>query len=168
MPRRLPPSAIRQLAADLTGLDAVAAGEGTHGFSAELAAWLAAAPRFAAFTDTHRDKIRKKLRSARDAGALLDVRAELLVAHRLLPADSSSVDVAGAVRTLRARADAKDEAFFTRRRFASTRDFYDRFLRLGAVVTWPETGTADAWMNGSARIPVPDRALRACLSALSG
>ena len=50
----------------------------------ELAGWLASSRRFRAFADAHRDKIRKKLRSATDADARRDVRAELLVAHRLL------------------------------------------------------------------------------------
>lgn len=49
-----------------------------------LAGWLAASPRFRAFADAHRDKIRKKLRTAADADARLDVRAELCVAHLLL------------------------------------------------------------------------------------
>lgn len=49
-----------------------------------LAGWLAASPRFRAFADAHRDKIRKKLRTAADADARLDVRAELRVAHLLL------------------------------------------------------------------------------------
>jgi len=59
------------------------------------------------------------------------------------------------------------EVYFTRRGFNGTRDFYDRFLRLGAVVTWPEGAAATAWVNRSARIAVPDRALRACLAALA-
>ena len=50
----------------------------------ELVGWLASSRRFRAFADAHRDKIRKKLRSATDADARRDVRAELLVAHRLL------------------------------------------------------------------------------------
>ena len=39
--------------------------------------------RFEAFLSAHRDKVRKKLRSARDEDARLDVRAELLVASLL-------------------------------------------------------------------------------------
>ncbi len=50
----------------------------------EVAGWLSASPRFRAFADAHRDKIRKKLRGATDADARLDVRAELSVAHLLL------------------------------------------------------------------------------------
>lgn len=202
--------------------------------TSELAGWLTDVPRFRAFADAHRDKIRKKLRLAHDTDARADVRAELLVACRLLAdrhvelafeagtgggpdfavtyrggrpfnlevtrprrlteatvgrpilaklrqlpggsanvlllvlpeGDNSHPHVAATVRTIRARADAKDEEFFIRRRFAGTRDFYDRFLRLGAVVTWPEHGPAEAWLNRSARIPVPDRAMRACLDAL--
>ena len=224
---------IGQLAADLTA----------QPFGDELAEWLAGLPRFRAFADLHRDKIRKKLRLATNPDALLDVRTELLVARllladrhveiafepggatrggpdfavtyrggravnlevtrprrtdalagparpilvklRQLPPGAPNVlllavptgaavtwDVAGALRKVRALADAKDERFFTSRGFAGTRDFYDRFLRLGAVVIWSEPATApglaQAWTNGSGRIPVPDRALRACLAALAG
>jgi hypothetical protein len=227
MPHKRSPG-IERLVSDLT----------TDAFGDELATWLAGLPRFRAFTEANRDKIRKKLRLAGDADALLDVRAELLVARLLLvdrhvelafepggvtrggpdfavtyrrarafnlevtrprgtdpgrpilaklrqlptadanvlllalPAEAASWDVGVAVRAIRSRADAKEEEFFTRRGFAGTRDFYDRFLRLGAVITWSEPttnpGAADAWVNGSARIPVPERALRVCLAALAG
>jgi hypothetical protein len=53
-------------------------------FSAELLAWLADSPRFRAFAEAHRDKIRKKLRGAGDGAALRDVRAELRTAWLLL------------------------------------------------------------------------------------
>ena len=209
----------------------------------ELVAWLAGSPRFRAFAEAHRDKIRKKLRTATDADALRDVRAELQMA-RLLLADrrfelefeaygsgkggpdftvtyrvtqsfnlevtrlhrvpdatrfgesllaklrqlppslpnvvvvaiegdtADAVDVAGATRELRARADAKDEAFFARRGFEGTRDFYERYLRLAAVIVWCEGATGDAraamWTNRSARIPLPERAAHACVERLRG
>jgi hypothetical protein len=50
----------------------------------ELVGWLAGSERFRAFAETYRDKIRKKLRSAGDADARRDVRAELQVARLLL------------------------------------------------------------------------------------
>jgi hypothetical protein len=50
----------------------------------ELVGWLAASARFRAFAEAHRDKIRKRLRTAADAEALRDVRAELQVARLLL------------------------------------------------------------------------------------
>lgn len=81
------------------------------------------------------------------------------------------VDIGAAVRGIRARADGKDEAYFTRRAFEGTRQFYDRFLRLGAVVVWDRSGAgraATAWRNPSARIPVPERALAAVVSRLEG
>lgn len=206
-----------------------------------LAGWLAASPRFRAFAEAHRDKIRKKLRSATDPDARLDVRAELLVARLLLddrrielafeargaarggpdfsvtfrthhafelevtrprhasdlsglgrtvlaklrqlptgtaavlllavPGDDAvAIDLASLARELRARADARDDAFLQRGGFASPRDFYARFLRLGAIVAWSEAAFGDAraraWVNSSARIPVPDRALQACLGSL--
>jgi hypothetical protein len=50
----------------------------------EVAEWLAASPRFRAFAEAHRDKIRKKLRGASDVEARRDVRSELSVARLLL------------------------------------------------------------------------------------
>jgi hypothetical protein len=206
-------------------------------FGDELVRWLASSSRFEAFATTYRDKIHKKIRTASDAEALRDVRAELLAARRLLaderftvayeaygsgktgpdltvafrgstafnlevtrlrkPPDPAAlgatlmaklrqlppsvpnvvlvaseraapaVDVAGSVRTLRARADGKDDAFFARRGLESGRGFYERFLRLGAVITWCDEATgddrADLWSNPSARITLPERAGRACL-----
>lgn len=219
------------------------AGDPTGEMADELAGWLASSTGFRAFADAHRDKIRKKLRTATDPELRRDVRAELRVAHLLL-ADrrielafeahgsgrggpdftigfrarrafdlevtrlrgdpsaathggpllaklrqlqpsvanvlliavdgdrAQALDVAAAVRELRARADAKDEEFFRRRGFEGTRDFYHRFLRLGSVVTWCEAGGPGArvqtWENGSARIPAPPAALRACHAALEG
>mgnify|MGYP000353694313 FL=1 len=84
---------------------------------------------------------------------------------------ADALDVRPAIRRLRALADAKDEAFFQRRGFEGTRDFYHRFLRLGAVLAWSEDAPndrVDAWENRSARIPVPGSALAACLAALRG
>jgi hypothetical protein len=87
-----------------------------------------------------------------------------------LEGDAAGVlDAGAAVRALRARADAKDEAFFTGHGFAGTRGFYDRLLRLGAVIAWAERASGDAratlWTNGSARIALPDRSAPACLAA---
>jgi hypothetical protein len=50
----------------------------------ELSEWLASSPRFRAFAEANRDKIRKKLRGAADQEARRDVRAELRTAHLLL------------------------------------------------------------------------------------
>ena len=50
----------------------------------ELLEWLAGSPRFRAFAEAHRDKIRKKFRGATDAESLRDVRAELQTARLLL------------------------------------------------------------------------------------
>ena len=74
-------------------------------------------------------------------------------------------------RVIRARADAKDEAFFTERGLEGTRGFYERYLRLGGVYVWAEQAAPDArttlWINPSARIAMPDRAARAALTCLS-
>jgi hypothetical protein len=84
--------------------------------------------------------------------------------------DAAAYDVAEAIRALRARADAKDEALFTSRGFAGTRAFYERFLRLGAVITWAEQADGEAraaaWTNPSSRTPMPPRAAHAVLAAL--
>lgn len=52
----------------------------------ELTAWLGDRKLFQGLLAANKDKVRKKLRTAADDGALLDVRAELLVAY-LLSAD---------------------------------------------------------------------------------
>ena len=209
----------------------------------ELLGWLTGSQRFRAFAESNRDKVRKKLRSAADADALRDVRAELLVA-RLLLADrrielafeaygsgkvgpdftatyrgmrtfnlevtrlrrapvstgtgapllaklrqlppsapnavlvaiegdtADALDVAALVRELRSRADAKDEAFFVQRGFEGTRGFYERYLRLSAVLVRCEDAAGDAraalWTNRSARMAMPERAARASVQCLRG
>jgi hypothetical protein len=84
--------------------------------------------------------------------------------------DAEAIDVGGMNRAIRARADAKDEAYFIRRGFESSRAFYERFLRLGAIIVWSETANGDQraalWASGSARIPIPVRAARACVACL--
>ena len=80
------------------------------------------------------------------------------------------VDVAAAVKLLRARADAKDQAFFVDRGIGGTRAFYDRFLRLGAVYVLSEAEpgvSATVWLNPSARMPVPGTTASAVLRALA-
>jgi hypothetical protein len=209
----------------------------------ELAGWLAGSARFRTFAEAHRDKIRKKLRTAAGAEALRDVRTELQAARlllsdrrialayeaygagkagpdftvtlrgersfnlevtrprgapratahggpllaklRQLPPSTPNVvliaiegdtaealDVDAATRALRSRADAKEEAFFAARGFDGTRAFYERYLRLGAVLVWCEAATADArvalWINPSARIALPAVAARACAACLRG
>ena len=91
----------------------------------------------------------------------------------LVAIDGSSaeaLEVAAATRVLRSRADAKDESFFTDRGFEGTRGFYERYLRLSAALVWCEGAAADAraslWTNRSARIPMPERAARACVECL--
>lgn len=83
---------------------------------------------------------------------------------------AQALDAAAATRALRARADAKDEAFFANRGFTGTRGFYERYLRLGGVLAWCEGAAGDAraalWRNQSARIALPERAARACVRCL--
>ena len=85
---------------------------------------------------------------------------------------ADAVDVAAATRALRARADARDDAFFAGRGFEGSRGFYDRYLRLSAVIVWCEVAGPDAratlWTNRSARIALPDPASRACVECFRG
>ena len=85
---------------------------------------------------------------------------------------AEAIDVDGAARALRSRADAKDDAFFTTRGIDGGRGFYERFLRLSAVFVSAEAATGDAratlWFNRSARIAMPEPAARACLHCLRG
>ena len=85
---------------------------------------------------------------------------------------AAAIDVAAATRELRSRADARDVSFFARRGLDGTRGFYERYLRLGAVVVWCEAAAGDArakpWINRSARIALPERAVQACVRCLRG
>ena len=85
---------------------------------------------------------------------------------------ATAIDVDAIIRLLRARADAKDDQFFATRGLDGSRGFYERFLRLSGVLVWCEGAAGDAraslWINKSARIPLPERAIRAgvhCLRA---
>lgn len=49
-----------------------------------LAAWIAASPRYAAFAEKYKDKIRKKLRVTRDPSAAVDLLYELQIGYWLL------------------------------------------------------------------------------------
>lgn len=55
-----------------------------HLLSRALRQWMEASPRFTAFVETYRDKIRKKIRVTREPESLLDLRGELEVAYCLL------------------------------------------------------------------------------------
>ena len=84
--------------------------------------------------------------------------------------DANAFDVADTTRALRSRADAKDDAFFASRGLDGARGFNQRMLRLGAVLVWCEGAAGEArtslWTNRSARIALPDRAIRACVDCL--
>jgi hypothetical protein len=55
-----------------------------HSLSDVLLQWMEDSPRFAAFVETNRDKVRKKIRLTRDPESALDLRGELQVAYCLL------------------------------------------------------------------------------------
>jgi len=121
-----------------------------------------------------------RLRRAPDAAAIAGV---VLGKLRQLPpsvpnllviavegAAADEVGVGDAIRALRRRADRKDDPYFAFRGVDGTRMFHERFLRLGGVIVWCESAAgdrrADSWVNGSARIAVPDATMRAVLARL--
>lgn len=55
-----------------------------HVLSGTLMQWLQVSTRFTAFVETYRDKVRKKIRLARDAESAMDLLGELEVAYCLL------------------------------------------------------------------------------------
>lgn len=84
--------------------------------------------------------------------------------------DASQLPLTAVVRSVRGRADANDPELMARGGFEDSRAFYGRFLRLGAVIGWCESGSGDGraalWTNRSAQLELPDAVARACLSAL--
>ena len=56
----------------------------SHLIARPMGTWLSSSRRFAAFVDTFRDKIRKKLRIIQDKDSVLDLRLELETAYLLL------------------------------------------------------------------------------------
>lgn len=55
-----------------------------HLLSGTLMQWMEASPRFVAFAETYRDKMRKKIRASREPESVLDLYGELEVAYCLL------------------------------------------------------------------------------------
>ena len=67
-------------------------GDQPHALANPLAEWMAASARFQAFVTTYRDKIRKKIRGARDAEGLRDLLLELETAYMLLQEQRFTVE----------------------------------------------------------------------------
>src|SRR5439155_5362428 len=63
-------------------------------------------------------------------------------------------DVAGAVHLLKARAERKDETYFSRKGFDGARDFRQRYVRLSGVLV---LGSSDAPIGDSERGSAPLR-----------
>src|SRR5436309_13906790 len=59
-------------------------GPSDSSLAAEIGPWLVASPRFRAFAEIYRDKIRKKARGLRDDEGVRDLAFELAIALRLL------------------------------------------------------------------------------------
>ena len=125
------------------------------------------------FSITVRDAPSLNVEVTRPRAAAL-VGPLLTKVHQLPPSRPNAVvlaleahaDVDAAVRELRARADARDEAFFTARGFEGSRAFHQRLLRLGGVIAWRDGIGADLWVNRSARISLPEPATRAVVGCL--
>ena len=83
-----------------------------------------------------------------------------------LAGDQAAPDVSETVRVLRARADAKEDAFFASRGFEGASAFHQRLLRLGGVIAWRDGAGAEVWLNKSARIALPEAATRAVVACL--
>lgn len=115
-------------------------------------------------------------RSAADGGALLAKMRQLppSIANVVLVAAQEDrvepLDVPAAIHSLQDRAAAADDPFFAARGLDGVHGFQQRFLRLGAVITWFEARHGEAqtsqWVNPSARIAVPEPAARAVLACL--
>ena len=86
------------------------------------------------------------------------------------PVDAGSI--ADAMRLLRSRVDGRESAILARVRAQTPRAFYERFLRLSAVVAWSETAPTGervaVWVNQSARHAPDGAALRAIARRLAG
>ncbi|HKV83832.1 MAG TPA: hypothetical protein VJN88_04710 [Ktedonobacterales bacterium] len=215
-------------------LETIFTGE-ARALHASAARWCAVSPRFPAFLETYRDKIRKKLRNAPDAEGLRDLQMELLTAACLLTERAFTLDYekyaaskvrgpdftvlykthtpfnvevkrlrgqaqAGkwadvlcdklrqlppsvmnalviyggpeergapfdasvAMASLRATAERKDDAYFTRRGLEGARDYLRQSLKLSAVVYRAGDAALAYWFNPQARHPLPAE-LRAAL-----
>jgi hypothetical protein len=106
----------------------------------------------------------------------------LLRKLRQLPADApnavlvaidgpppSQDEVATLMRSLKQRADRRDDVFFRGHGFAGARGFYLYYRRLSALFVASRGGAgARAWSNAEARRELPDGALTACLGCLTG
>jgi hypothetical protein len=139
---------------------------------------LRGAPRF----NVEVTRMRHVPRAPTDGGPATGLGGPLLAKLRQLPPsvpnavvvaidpEGAAIDVGAATQALRTLADRKDEAFFARHGLDGSRGFYERYLRLGAVVVWgegaPDEARAGLWINRSARIPLPARAGSALLACL--
>jgi hypothetical protein len=141
-----------------TGPDFTVGFRGTRSFNLEVTR-IRRQPSAASASSSLLAKLRQLPPSVPNA-VLLAIEADTL----------ASLDIDAVVRALRSRADAKDDGFFARRGLESSRGFYERFLRLGGVLVSCEAGDGDArarlWLNRSARIALPERAIRTSLECL--
>ena len=210
----------------------------------QFARWVQASPRFRAFAENYRDKIRKKVRGITEAEGYRDLQAELATAYFLVqerrfqveyekygvgkqrgpdfsitykthirfdvevtrlrggqagaypepgklantlcvklvqlppsminilvmtadealssvddPSESSGPSLASGLRSavtlLQERAERKDDAFFTRRGFLGTRDFFKHYSRLSAIRLITPDAPPVLWLQPQARHTLP-------------
>jgi hypothetical protein len=94
-----------------------------------------------------------------------EVPNALVIVGRGLSLDEDAL--AAAPRLLKAHADAQDDAFFVRRGFATLRDLYSRYARLGGVFVIDEAQQhVTFWANREARHPLPKDAAAALVTCL--
>jgi hypothetical protein len=122
----------------------------TDPFSSTLLSWIETSPRFTAFVDIYRDKIRKKIRNTRDLDGLLDLRAELEAAFRLL------FD----------RRLALAYEPYASAKIRGSDDFSKDFLRLSAILIAMPGEPVKRWGNKAARPVLDEKVLRVISLAL--
>lgn len=74
--------------------------------------------------------------------------------------------LAAAIVQVKARAEARDDAFFARRGLRDARDFYPHFLRLSSIFVLDEGGGPVHLANPECRQPIPEEALARLLTCL--
>ncbi len=72
---------------------------------------------------------------------------------------ADKLDVAGAMKDLKTRAEGKDATLYARHGFRDTSDFFKRYLQLSGIVLLATGGSlappATLWFNSQARHPIP-------------
>lgn len=83
-------------------------------------------------------------------------------------AGSEDERIGAVVRRLKQSADRREDRVFARAGFATSREFYARYVRVSAIVLVRDGGEAagELWLNAEARSPLPADTTRALAKAL--